>query len=82
MISKNISNICYLIMDVLLGNSIAGLHLEDILGNIKELERESLGNRVVLIFCLQGSSPFGFPFVSQIKLRILVLFVPKQCHTQ
>ena len=69
-------------MGILLGNSIADLHLEDILGNIKELEQESLGNRIFLIFCLQGSSPFGFPFVSQIKLRIVVLFVPKQCDTQ
>lgn len=44
--SKNNSNICYLIMELLLENIIAGLHLEDILVTIKELPQEPLGNRL------------------------------------
>lgn len=44
MISKNVLNILYLLVDLLLENIVAKSHLEDILGNIKDLEQEPLGN--------------------------------------
>lgn len=64
-------------MGLFWGSILAELYLEAVLRHTKELEEEPVGNRIFppILFT-------GILFIFQMKLRMLALWVPKQCPTQ